>query len=698
MTSVASDNNLLQTTSKLESSLEISAHDLTTDEQSQRSTKRTQDDSAKINKHTTDSDILSSFKLIKDLDLFLVTAPVNWHENQVIRRYFLNKEEGFVSCVYWNNLYFITGTDIVRCIAYKMGHIGREIVDRKKFEEGIFSDLRALKCGTHAILENSRSPFLKFLHRNQCLRTQKKQKVFFWFSVPHNKLFADVLERDLKRELTNQPTTTKATSNLYLNFSYDQSLPVMEQLTAHFSNQLGVDVGSYLMKNKNMLTSPEDQINEKGNLNTNQSNVAYESEASDANTKSNNNFSDEFPLDFLNATTHVTEENYTLGSYDSSEPRNLGNEAINRDDNTSFSPRHNNPHIYQNNQQVQSNTAYTESLDGIILSNFNQPFFSTSFSGQSNANNQPMYIVSGLPSAIDPKNTLDNVQTGGRESPTRGPQYVPIHANNGVLYNNDQYLLDQSLYPTDPNAPQTPYMLQVLRSQSPSISSNPSAYISFPSSNLIPIAMPSATFRYTVDESFNGNHRESVDKADAAGVDDERSDPSKNIEPETSDGNDALENKHPSQDYMMLSMPSFSNSSSKLNFGLVNGQLFTPGSVGIDYNLDNTALSAGVGISPVIGFNNGLFSAIQYSTSNRHYSNNFDDAPEKFDDTKAEKKLKGILQNDNKSKITKGTVKPRLLNPSLQHIQLDSLFDETDSSFEENDGSVHEDASVKTKG
>lgn len=84
------------------------------------------------------AETLDSLQLIKDLDLFLVTAPVNWHENQVIRRYFLNKDEGFVSCVYWNNLYFITGTDIVRCIAYKMCHIGRRIVDRKKFEEGIF--------------------------------------------------------------------------------------------------------------------------------------------------------------------------------------------------------------------------------------------------------------------------------------------------------------------------------------------------------------------------------------------------------------------------------------------------------------------------------------------------------------------------------------------------------------------------------
>ncbi|GME93882.1 unnamed protein product [[Candida] boidinii] len=141
-----------------------------------------------------------SLRLIEDLKVFLITAPANWHENQVIRRYFLNREEGFVSCVFWNNLYYITGTDIVRCIAYKFHHYGRKIIDRKKFEEGIFSDLRSLKCGTDAVLENPRSDFLKFLHKNQCLRTQKKQKVFFWFNVPHDKLFADALERDLKKE------------------------------------------------------------------------------------------------------------------------------------------------------------------------------------------------------------------------------------------------------------------------------------------------------------------------------------------------------------------------------------------------------------------------------------------------------------------------------------------------------------------
>lgn len=50
----------------------------------------------KVNNHKA-QEIIDSLQQIKDLDLFLVTAPVNWHENQVIRRYFLNKEEGFVS-------------------------------------------------------------------------------------------------------------------------------------------------------------------------------------------------------------------------------------------------------------------------------------------------------------------------------------------------------------------------------------------------------------------------------------------------------------------------------------------------------------------------------------------------------------------------------------------------------------------------
>ncbi|CAI7339910.1 CPS_collapsed_G0025000.mRNA.1.CDS.1 [Saccharomyces cerevisiae] len=187
----------------------------------------------------TPGEVEESLRLIDDLKFFLATAPVNWQENQIIRRYYLNSGQGFVSCVFWNNLYYITGTDIVKCCLYRMQKFGREVVQKKKFEEGIFSDLRNLKCGIDATLEQPKSEFLSFLFRNMCLKTQKKQKVFFWFSVAHDKLFADALERDLKRESLNQPSTTKPVNGPALSFSYDSSSdkPLYDQLLQHLDSR-----------------------------------------------------------------------------------------------------------------------------------------------------------------------------------------------------------------------------------------------------------------------------------------------------------------------------------------------------------------------------------------------------------------------------------------------------------------------------
>ena len=184
-------------------------------------------------------EIEESLKLIDDLKYFLATAPINWQENQIIRRYHLNNERGFVSCVFWNNLYYITGTDIVKCCVYIMEKFGRKVIQRKKFEEGIFSDLRNLKCGVDATLEQPKSPFLQFLFKNSCLKTQKKQKVFFWFSVPHDKLFADALERDLKREAMGQVGTTKSVSDPALSYKYDPKShkSPYEQLYSHIESQ-----------------------------------------------------------------------------------------------------------------------------------------------------------------------------------------------------------------------------------------------------------------------------------------------------------------------------------------------------------------------------------------------------------------------------------------------------------------------------
>ncbi|KAI9296300.1 STE-domain-containing protein, partial [Neoconidiobolus thromboides FSU 785] len=92
---------------------------------------------------------------------------------------------------------------------YRFELYGRKIENNKKFEEGIFSDLRNLKPNLDAILEEPKSEFLEYLYRCHCVRTQKKQKIFFWYSVPHDKLFLDALNRDLKRQTLNLPSTTK---------------------------------------------------------------------------------------------------------------------------------------------------------------------------------------------------------------------------------------------------------------------------------------------------------------------------------------------------------------------------------------------------------------------------------------------------------------------------------------------------------
>jgi transcription factor STE12 len=130
-----------------------------------------------------------------------------------------------------NNLFHISGTDIVRCLSFRFQAFGRPVKNSKKFEEGIFSDLRNLKSGTDASLEEPKSAFLDFLYKNNCIRTQKKQKVFYWYSVPHDRLFLDALERDLKREKMGQEATTMAVNEPALSFEFDSSQSLFEQLT-----------------------------------------------------------------------------------------------------------------------------------------------------------------------------------------------------------------------------------------------------------------------------------------------------------------------------------------------------------------------------------------------------------------------------------------------------------------------------------
>ena len=56
--------------------------------------------------------------------------------------------------------------------------------------------------------------------------------MFFWFSVPHDRLFLDALDRDLKREKLGQDTTTEARSEPALSFEYNPQLSLYEQFAS----------------------------------------------------------------------------------------------------------------------------------------------------------------------------------------------------------------------------------------------------------------------------------------------------------------------------------------------------------------------------------------------------------------------------------------------------------------------------------
>ncbi|KAF9309470.1 homeodomain transcription factor ste12 [Podila horticola] len=136
-----------------------------------------------------------------------------------------------ISCVLWNELYHITGTDIVRSLVSRFESFGRPVRNIKKFEEGVFSDLRNLKPGADACLEEPKSPFLEMLYRNNCIRTQKKQKVFYWYSVPHDRLFLDAMERDLKREQAGTEPTSQAVAEPALSCTLETVRELVESLS-----------------------------------------------------------------------------------------------------------------------------------------------------------------------------------------------------------------------------------------------------------------------------------------------------------------------------------------------------------------------------------------------------------------------------------------------------------------------------------
>lgn len=145
-------------------------------------------------------------KLLSDLRDFLVAASRTWQPSEECRRFTIFGD--CITCACWKNEGLVSGVDIVKtiCALYRLNHLGDYPRDRRKFEEGIVSDLRNLKLGPDAYLEQANSPLLKFLFRINSVRTHKRQKVFKWVSVPFHRLYIDAVDRDRRYQVPSEPS------------------------------------------------------------------------------------------------------------------------------------------------------------------------------------------------------------------------------------------------------------------------------------------------------------------------------------------------------------------------------------------------------------------------------------------------------------------------------------------------------------
>jgi hypothetical protein len=62
-------------------------------------------------------------EILEEFKLFLQTAPVNFKPNEQIKRFQLPNGD-YISCVLWNELFHITGTDIVKTIQFRFECLG----------------------------------------------------------------------------------------------------------------------------------------------------------------------------------------------------------------------------------------------------------------------------------------------------------------------------------------------------------------------------------------------------------------------------------------------------------------------------------------------------------------------------------------------------------------------------------------------
>lgn len=131
---------------------------------------------------------------------FVETAYQEWSAS-LAARYLELSNKSRIACVAWDGEFYISGTDILKIVQFRLRQAGIRDADPRKIERGIISTLRGLRPGRSSILLESRDPLMSRLDALGCIKTRKRQKVFLWDAVDHQRLFQDALARELRRGL-----------------------------------------------------------------------------------------------------------------------------------------------------------------------------------------------------------------------------------------------------------------------------------------------------------------------------------------------------------------------------------------------------------------------------------------------------------------------------------------------------------------
>lgn len=144
-------------------------------------------------------------KLTEDLKDFINNAGKDWAPEEECRRFTIFGD--CIVCARWEGKLLVSGSDVVKCMGalYRLANLGKLPRDQRKFKESITGDLRNLKTGSAALLEDANSPLLRFLFRISSVRTHKRQKVFFWTAVPFMDLFLDAMSRERRNSIPSPP-------------------------------------------------------------------------------------------------------------------------------------------------------------------------------------------------------------------------------------------------------------------------------------------------------------------------------------------------------------------------------------------------------------------------------------------------------------------------------------------------------------